>query len=354
MGDFIFYLIPGWILCGFAGEAMLSRFKRSGTGFLLGCTLGPVGLIIAWTMRDNAKLDEEATAKARAVAKFPAEHRDERECPYCAERILKRARVCKHCGRDLELLAGTNIAVQPSPPAPPSVERVNPKDGLNYVWIRPGTFVMGCSPGDADCNDDEEPAHQVTISKGFWMGQTEVTVGAYKRFAAATGKTMPSAPSFNSRWSNEQMPIVNVNWDDAKAYCAWAGGRLLTEAEWEYAARSGSTEARYGPLHEVAWYSANSENRTHPVGEKSANGFGLYDMLGNVWEWVNDWYGEHYYPASPERDPRGPDSGQYRLLRGGSWNSNPVDLTVSGRAWGIPALTSYDDGFRCVGGVFAP
>jgi formylglycine-generating enzyme required for sulfatase activity len=160
--------------------------------------------------------------------------------------------------------------------------RANPRDGLKYVWIPPGAFTMGCSPGDTECNPDEKPAHQVAITKGFWIGQTVVTVAAYKRFAGSTGVQMPTAPGFNASWSNPDMPIVNVNWDEATAYCGWLGGRLPTEAEWEYAARAGSTGARYGPINEVAWYSNNIGPKTNEVAQKRANGFGLYDTLGNV------------------------------------------------------------------------
>jgi formylglycine-generating enzyme required for sulfatase activity len=193
----------------------------------------------------------------------------------------------------------------------------------------------------------------VTISKGFWMGQTEVTVGAYKRFVAATGRQMPNAPGFNSGWANDNMPIVYVMWNDARDYCTWAGGRLPTEAEWEYAARGGSTEARYGNLDEIAWYVRNSGDQTHEVAQKRANGFGLFDMLGNVWEWVNDWYGENCYAASPERDPRGPDRGGYRVLRGGSWGDGPGVVRVSGRT-GVSPGYAVSGGFRCGGEVFAP
>ena len=147
-------------------------------------------------------------------------------------------------GKELKILAAlkepTAIAaprVTPAQgPTPPQV-RENPKDGLKYVWIPPGTFMMGCSPGDNECHVSEKPSHRVTIPKGFWIGQTEVAVGAYKRFAAATGRQMPGAPSFNSGWADDMMPIVNVTWDDAREYCTWAGGRLLTEVEWEYSAR---------------------------------------------------------------------------------------------------------------------
>jgi len=254
--------------------------------------------------------------------------------------------------------------------------RVNPKDGLKYVWIPPGTFMMGCSPEDTECADDEKPPHQVTITKGFWLGQTEVTVGAYKRFTGTTGKAMPTAPpffpgvsndivsrfynipatapDFNPGWSNDAMPIVDVNWDDAQGYCTWAGGRLPTEAEWEYAARAASTEARYGPIDEVAWYDMNSGNKTREVGQKQANGFGLYDMLGNVWEWVNDWYDQNYYQNSPSQDPTGPPSGQLRVLRGGSWYSAPGNARVSGRDRYNPGDKYEFNGFRCGGEVFVP
>ncbi len=236
----------------------------------------------------------------------------------------------------------------------PGAARVNPDDGLKYVWIPPGTFMMGCSPGDNECGADEKPPHQVTITKGFWLGQTEVTVGAYKRFAAATGRQMPNAPYFNSGWADGTMPIVMMNWNDAHDYCAWARGRLPTEAEWEYAARGGSRGARYGPIDEVAWYYNNSGQKTCEVGQKRANAFGLYDMLGNVDEWVNDWWDINYYQNSPSQDPSGPTSGGLRVLRGGSWVVFPRSVRVSDRLSGNPVSRFDHFGFRCGGEVFAP
>ncbi len=260
---------------------------------------------------------------------------------------------------------------------PPGAVRENPKDGLKYVWIPPGTFMMGCSPGDSECQDDEKPAHRVTITKGFWLGQTEVTVGAYKRFARGTGRAMPEEPKFqnnalNPSWGNEQMPVVNVSWSDAVAYCRWAGGRLPTEAEWEYAARAGSTEAHYGSIDDVAWYADNSGRsridtkrifseeqnnylerlaanwiRMHEVAQKRANAWSLYDMLGNVWEWVNDWYDEGYYQNSPSQDPSGASSGKFRLLRGGSYDYPPERVRVSDRGRLVPGDTSHIRGLRC-------
>jgi formylglycine-generating enzyme required for sulfatase activity len=254
------------------------------------------------------------------------------------------------------LAVGASYKKQQAAPTPPKAGevRLNSKDGLTYVWIPPGTFMMGCSPGDSECFDFEKPAHSVTISRGFWMGQTVVTAGAYKRYAAATGGQMPTAPSFDANWVNENMPIVNVNWNDAQAYCQWAGGRLPTEAEWEYAARGGSTEARYGPLDEVAWHSQNSGAATHDVAQKRANGFGLFDTLGNAWEWVNDWFDPHYYQSSPSQDPAGPSSGQDRVLRGGSWSLTPRDVRVSVRLRYGPESRSSYFGLRCVGDANAP
>ena len=242
--------------------------------------------------------------------------------------------------------AAPTVVVQAPAPAPGSV-RVSPKDGLKYVWIPPGTFQMGCSPGDMECNDDEEPPHPVTISKGFWLGQTPVTVAAYKRFASDTSGKMPPAPDFNTGWNNGQMPIVNVTWDEAQAYCAWAGGRLPTEAEWEYAARAGSTEARYGAVDEIGWHEGNSGGRAHEVGQKRPNGFGLYDMLGNVWEWVNDWYDARYYERSPSEDPPGPSKKKERVLRGGGWYFNPRILRAAYRIRAQPGIMPDVIGFRC-------
>ena len=237
---------------------------------------------------------------------------------------------------------------QPSrAPLAPDKTRTNPHDGLDYVWVPPGTFTMGCSPGDTACSANEKPAHAVTIGAGFWIGQTEVTVAAYKRHR---GTPMPAEPGFNQGWSNEALPIVNVTWDDAAAFCDWTGGRLPTEAEWEYAARGAMQPASAGSLEETAWYSRNSFGRAHEVGRKQANGLGLYDTLGNVFEWVNDWYSETYYSASPQQDPKGPAQGSNgHVLRGDSWYFPfpPAVPRVSSRHFSWPDF-GPGTGFRCV------
>ncbi len=214
--------------------------------------------------------------------------------------------------------------------------------------------MMGCSAGDNECANNEMPLHQVTISRGFWIGQTDVTVGAYKRFAASPGRKMPGAAEFNKDWVNQNMPIVNVAWDDAQSFCTWTGGYLPSEVEWEYAARGGSTEARYGDLDDIAWYDQNSGNQTHDVAQKRANGFGLYDMLGNVWQWVNDWYDQAYYKSSPSQDPLGPSNGENRVLRGASWNGYGGSVRVSVRAGVDPTHFGFDTGFRCAGELADP
>jgi len=206
---------------------------------------------------------------------------------------------------------------------------------------------MGCAASDRECDDDEKPRHRVTLTKGFWMAQTEVTVAAYQKFGQTTGRGIPWAPWFNQGWQKGNHPIVNVSWDDAVAYCRWARGRLPTEAEWEYAARA--AVADLGRLEDIAWFADNSENQTHTVAQKRPNNaFQLYDMLGNVSEWCADWYQEDYYKRSPSTDPSGPSGGAGRVLRGGSWGKRPVDLRVAARGRVEPADGVYDIGFRCV------
>ena len=218
------------------------------------------------------------------------------------------------------------------------------------VKIPAGEFLIGCSPGDGECAGNEKPAHKVWVRE-FFLDTTEVTVAAYRRCVEA-GRC--SAPETGDRctWGaagQEQHPANCVDWNQAEGYCEWAGKRLPSEAEWEKAARGGTTGARYGNLDAIAWYAANSGGSTHPVGKKQPNAYGLYDMLGNVWEWCADWYSEGYYKDSPGRDPAGPGSGQHRVLRGGSWGDGSGDLRASGRFWN-PPVGGYDYyGFRCAG-----
>lgn len=221
-------------------------------------------------------------------------------------------------------------AIAPSPPRP-ATAKVNAKDGLTYSWIPPGAFTMGCSSGDAQCIAVEKPAHAVTITKGFWLGQTPVTQRAFERLMAQNP----------SRAKGPDLPVT-VDWGLAKAYCDAAGGRLPTEAEWEYAARAGSAAVRYGDVDGIAWYSANSGGQAHDVGKKLANAFGLYDMLGNVSQWVADWFGP--YQAAAQSDPSGPATGQWRTKRGAPATYDAGDVRVSFRNSALPGGLF---GFRC-------
>jgi formylglycine-generating enzyme required for sulfatase activity len=215
--------------------------------------------------------------------------------------------------------------------------KVNPKDGLTYVWIPPGTFMMGCSLGDSQCGSSEKPLHQVTITKGFWIGQTEVTQTAYERVKGSNP----------SHFKGGLFPVESISWDEARAYCQAVGMRLPTEAEWEYAARGRHMVSRSRTLDRVAWYEKNSGLTTHEVGLRAANGYGLYDMLGNVWEWVEDWYNQSYYTSRQASDPKGPSTGQYRVLRGGSWVDYSEVMRVSVRLRDDPGSRSDDVGVRC-------
>ena len=212
------------------------------------------------------------------------------------------------------------------------------KDGLTYRWIPPGRFRMGCSPGDKECYLDESRAHEVEITKGFWIGETEVTQEAYQRI---TGQNP-------SHFKGAKRPVEQVSWTEAKSYCTAIGLRLPTEAEWEYAARAGDKRARYGEVDKIAWYVGNSNSSTHDVGGKLPNAWGLYDMLGNVYEWTADWFQDSYEGAAAI-NPKGPATGKYKPLRGGSWGDNPRGARVSNRSGGEPAFLSSGVGFRCVG-----
>jgi formylglycine-generating enzyme required for sulfatase activity len=217
--------------------------------------------------------------------------------------------------------------------------KVNPHDGLTYVWISPGTFQMGCSSDDSECGDEEKPAHSITITSGFWIGQTPVTQEAFKK---VTGMNLSSN-------KGDGLPAEGISWNDAGAYCKSVEMRLPAEAEWEYAARGGSSSARYASLSAIAWYSDNSANAPHKVALKQANPYGLYDMLGNVWEWVADWYGG--YTSANATDPHGPARGIYKVLRGGARDYAGSFIRVSYRFWDEPEDRGVNNGlilgFRC-------
>ena len=185
----------------------------------------------------------------------------------------------------------------------------------------------------------------------FWVGKYTVTQGQWQ-------KVMGNNPS--SFKSGDNYPVEQVSWNDIQEFIQELNQktgkryRLPTEAEWEYAARSGGDEEKWAgtsdesELEEYAWYDKNSGRQTHPVGQKKPNALGLYDMSGNVWEWCEDWYDEKYYRNSPKNDPRGPSSGQYKVLRGGSWSTITGGIRTSFRNWNVRTHRHFSYGFRLV------
>ncbi|MFH2201992.1 MAG: formylglycine-generating enzyme family protein [Elusimicrobiota bacterium] len=208
-----------------------------------------------------------------------------------------------------------------------------------------GGFSMGSSLGKGYPN--EHPKHTVEVD-AFWMDRHEVTAAQFREFSKATGHHMNKQPFPDE----ENYPVVYVNWNDAQAYCAYHGKRLPTEAEWEKAARGGSPDDYcFGTaevlLEEYAWYASNGNKRPHPVGQKKPNDYGLYDMHGNVLEWVSDWYAPEYYSVSPTRNPQGAVEGKYRVVRGGSVYLSAALLRVTHRMKGSQATRYSGRGFRC-------
>jgi formylglycine-generating enzyme len=223
----------------------------------------------------------------------------------------------------------------------------DPVTGMEFVFIKGGCYQRGDTFGDGD--SDEKPVHEVCVDD-FFMGKYEVTQGQWK------GVMGSNPSSFNNCGSN--CPVERISWNDVQEFISRLNQRsgkrfrLPTEAEWEYAARSGGKREKWsgtsseGELGEYAWYKANSGNRTHPVGEKRPNGLGIYDMTGNVWELCSDRYAENYYNGSPRNNPKGPIIGSSRVNRGGAWNNDARSMRAANRGGHNPAGGHYDDGFR--------
>lgn len=228
---------------------------------------------------------------------------------------------------------------QPEPAA-----RARPTDP-EMVYLPGGRFIMGTENG----SEDETPLHLVTLSP-FSIGKYPVTFAEYDTFCEATDREKPG-----DRWGRERRPVIYVSWHDALAYCEWLSEqtgqhyRLPGEAEWEYAARGGTQTTddfgdnadRFGAY---GWYSENSGGTAHPVGGKPPNGLGVYDLSGNVWEWVADWYGA--YSSDPANDPTGPSTGYYKVIRGGSYSISIRDYRPTRRGSVPPGSSFRYVGFR--------
>ncbi len=249
--------------------------------------------------------------------------------------------------------------------------------GMRMRWIPAGTFWMGSDEYDFDVPYDEKPRREVTMTRGFWMMETLVTQGQY---LAVVGYNPSFYAGFSGYGYGLESPVENVSWDEAAEfanklsamegvsesfvaegedeemegvgnkrsdYVGSKGWRLPTEAEWEYACRAGTTTSRYGDLDKIAWYNGNIGTRTFTVGQKQANAWGLYDTLGNLWEWCYDWFGS-YEPADAATDPVGSVTGEKRVIRGGCYDNIASLVRAAQRDCESP-MRRYDHiGFRLV------
>jgi formylglycine-generating enzyme required for sulfatase activity len=238
-----------------------------------------------------------------------------------------------------------DFAAPPPAVVSPALTPAAPLPGVGPSWVRipAGEFEMGCSEGDAECNPAELPRRHAAVTGPFEMMDKLVTVAQFRDWASSTSqRRLPAQP----KWSADDVPVVNVTWDEAVAFCSAFAGRLPTEVEWEYAARGGSKNARYGEIDAVAWYAGNSDKKAHPVSVKAPNAFGLYDMLGNVWEWNADVFQSRLATGGEDATQQGPDV--MRSLRGGSWRNKARQIRVSNRGRLAPDDREDDDGYRCV------
>ena len=220
--------------------------------------------------------------------------------------------------------------------------------GMKLVLVPKGTFMMGSPESDVN-RQKNETQHEVTISKDYYLGLYEVTQAQYERVMGKNPSRFHGAIVGNE---NADLPVENVSWDDAVEFCKKLSDlpeekkvgrvyRLPTEAQWEYACRAGSKTAySFGEssqsVGDYAWFNENSNEQTHPMGQKKPNAWGLYDMPGNVFEWCSDWYSE--YPKGPVSDPTGPKEGSGRVIRGGSWSSGAALCRSAFRIWVVPSL----------------
>lgn len=256
--------------------------------------------------------------------------------------------------------AAPNTAPEPFLNSGFAREAIHEKSGLVMVFVPHGTFGMGTMIDEAGkagfiISASEVPKHQVLLTRPFYMAKYEVTNADFRKFRPghSSGKKIDGKTDLDA----DDLPAVRISWDDVQAYAAWAGLQVPTEAEWEHASRAGTnTYYPFGNkasgLGKYAWHSGNSgrTRRSHPGGKKLPNAWGLYDMLGNVWEWCADWYKEAYYadwaidhPNVVPTDPRGPESGERRARRGGSWAVYPVDCRPAARFSGDPSSAIGED-----------
>jgi formylglycine-generating enzyme required for sulfatase activity len=233
---------------------------------------------------------------------------------------------------------------------------------MEMLLIPPGSFQMGCSASNQfGCDTAESPVHTVTLTNAVYLGRYEVTQAQWQARMGSNPSHFQSASTQVPAAQVPNRPVEQVSWNmiaGTGGFMAQTGMRLPTEAEWEYAYRAGTTTAFHGftgylngtnvdtLVGNIGWYTTTASSQTRPVGGKAGNGFGLHDMAGNVWEFVNDWYSSSYYASSPAQDPPGPASGTSRAFRGGSWLTSTYDLRSSVRYLLAPDSPLNTVGFR--------
>lgn len=224
-----------------------------------------------------------------------------------------------------------------------------------FARIPAGTFRMGYAKG----LDDEGPEHEVRIGAAFELGKVEVTQAQWEAVMRDPHKPMPADGAVGatpSHFKGANLPVESVSWDDVQLFLQRLNERestykfrLPTEAEWEYASRAGAKpQASLKDAEEEAWFKGNAGDTTHAIGGKKPNHWGLYDMDGNVAEWVSDWYGADYYAGSPHTDPKGPSTGSYRVFKGGAWLTDAALCRPTIRNFDFPNSRFYHVGFRLV------
>ena len=222
---------------------------------------------------------------------------------------------------------------------------MNKRTDYEMILVKGGKFMMGSK--DPEAFKDEQPIHEVELTD-FYMGKYPVTNEEYAHFIKVTGYREPKYWG-DRNFNQSNQPVVGVSWGDAKAFAAWAGMELPTEARWEYAARSGGEDQKYAggdDVDKVAWYYSNSINKTHAVGEKEPNGLGLYDMSGNVYEWCEDVYDRDAYEEHNSHNPVIITGGTSQVVRGGGWGDIPKHMRAAFRFGYVPDYCNYDLGFR--------
>ena len=332
-------------LCYLKGEGV-EKNRPAGLDWLQKAADQGITQAVTAIQEEKAKIEEERLAElARQEAERQAEaarleaERIQRE----AEKKAEEERIAAEKKAEEERQIAERKARNAARPA--GERMVKTVDGIEYAfrWCPHGTFMMG-SPKEEICRFFNEAQHSVTLTKGFWILETEVTQAMW----------LSVRGMISCYFDGANRPVECVSWENCQKFCQELSDEigmkisLPTEAQWEYACRAGTTGPYAGNLDEMGWYSNNSNNETHPVGQKKPNAWGLYDMHGNVWEWCQDWYDDNY-PIGAVTDPTGPNNGSRYVVRGGGWTDNHIGDCRSAIRLSLPQnYEGKHTGFRVI------